>query len=670
MGNVFDFGLRADDKVSEAFQKIEEKVKSLEQKLEQSNDKIKRLSDPANQEGLSDIEKAFANLGKYAKQNVQFIGDMVPPLRNFTGMAGHIGGMIGRLGVVGGAAYLAGKGITSLGSDLNEASKNAYNLQVAAENAGMGVAEFSRMTGVMQLLGSKADDAQQSVEGLYKTFNDAAQGRNNTVLSLMNQIGAVISRNADGTANVTKTMESLASIIPTLAPQTQKTVADALGLDANGLQLLREGVRLKDLLTESDKVGLTVDPKTTADLASFNRQLVEASAAWDGFKQRIERKAMKVVLSDGSLKDTVAGFVDGTEHNDSAGWGHMIGLNDGPYEAAALRKMKADDKFKATLTPQEKANVGIGRMNDDLRNKYNAYYGQSLTDGWQLDKEMAQNPEYFKNLQDRANQLLWETQNATHPANLPEVGSQPVDPTAPSVVNNNPWNINFAGQPGAVKAGRFARFSTPADGVMAAYRQLMLYYSGKSQAANYVPQTSVEQIVSTASPESDGNPTPQMIDSVSKELHVAPNQTLDLGNLDVASKLLASVFHAEGNSPYTAEKIKSIIQQNPQQQPLPALPPFLYPPTPAQPGQPPQASPAPLVPPAGKEPLVNRPLLPAYSVPTAAAMNTQALTEAMSAALKDNGVKIELTVINSKTGQRSTFTGSGSKVSTAMQFPG
>lgn len=137
-------------------------------------------------------------------------------------MAGHIGGMLGHLGVVGGAAYLAGKGITSLGSDLNEASKNAYNLQVAAENAGMGVAEFSRMTGVMQLLGSKADDAQQSVEGLYKTFNDAAQGRNNTVLSLMNQIGAVISRNADGTANVTKTMESLASIIPTLAPQTQK----------------------------------------------------------------------------------------------------------------------------------------------------------------------------------------------------------------------------------------------------------------------------------------------------------------------------------------------------------------------------------------------------------------------------------------------------------------
>ncbi|WAT03211.1 hypothetical protein O1V64_00150 (plasmid) [Rouxiella badensis] len=494
----------------------------------------------------------------------------------------------------------------------------------------MTVKDFSQMAGAMRLLGTDSETAKNSIEGLYGTFNDGLQGRNNAVLAVMNQIHAVIYKNADGTANVLKTVESLADVLPRLSPQTQKTVTDALNLNADTLQLLREGAHLKGLLAESDAIGLTVDPKTTADLASFNRQLTEASAAWDGLKQRTVQKAAKGLLSDGSLRDTVSGFTDGATHNDAAGWGHMLGENDGPYEAVALRRMKGDKKFLAEATPQERANVGIGRMNDDLRKKYNAYYGESLTDGWQLDKEMAKNPEYFTRLNDRSNQLLLDMQLAEHPTLLPPIGAQPVDPNASSVRNNNPWNIRYAGQSGAVPAAKnFAHFQTPEEGVLAADRQLQLYTSGKSANVDH-PLRTVAEIVSTASPEKDGNNTALMIKNASKELGVDPTQPLDFSNVQTRSRFLAAVFHQEGNSPYSSSNIENILTRNSNDASL---------------------------------------LTPAAASGQAPGQMVD-FKQTLSSVLKETGMKIELTVINQKTGEKQTFTGTGgSKVSAAMQFP-
>lgn len=68
--------------------------------------------------------------------------------------------------------------------------------------------------------------------------------------------------------------------------------------------------------------------------------------------------------------------------------------------------------------------------------------------------------------------------------------------------NNNPGNLNFAGQAGASlerPGGRFARFETAFDGLRALARQLMLY-AGRGI-------NSVEKIISTWAPASDNNNT-------------------------------------------------------------------------------------------------------------------------------------------------------------------
>ena len=615
MTNRFDFELRADDQVSDALKKIDDQVRALQPGLDKTRDGLE-LGGQDTKDGLSDLNRAFESLGRFAKDNVQFIGDMVPPLRNFTGMATNVGGLVGKFGLAGGAAYLAGKGIHALGSGLSDAADDAYGLQIAAQNAGMTVKDFTQLSGAMRLLGSDTESARGSVEGFYKTFNDALQGRNSAALAVMNQVHAQIVRNADGTANVLGTVEKLAEVFPKLSPQNQKTVADALGLDANGLQLLREGAHLKDLLTKSDAVGLTVDPAINRQLVEFNRNLTDVSASWEGFKQRTKQKITASLLSDGSVTDGLKGISDLMQNGfNPISLGHAFGFNRG-NDADMMRRAMKDPSFQKTLSASEMNDLLTGTMTDAERGKYQVRYG----------------------LSDRARQLQDDAAAVRIPQTPATPGSASVNPAALSVVNNNPWNINYAGQAGAVPAGRFAHFSTPETGVAAADRQLQLYYSGKSQNVDH-PLRTLSEIISTASPVKDHNNTPVMIQNASRELGVDPHQPLDLGDTKMRSRVLAALFNQEGNNPYSAEQIQSIIQRPQDAQPAgpSVVTPYRQPGTAAATPQP--------------------------------AASAEALSAALSSALKENGVKVELTLINDKTGNRQTYTGSGAKVATAMQFP-
>ena len=698
-GNAFDFELRADDQVSGALNDIRDRVTELQPELVKTQNGLK-LGGQETQDGLTDINGAFQMLGRFAKDNVQFIGDMVPPLRNFLGNGARLSGMAGKFGLAGGAAYLAGKGIGALGGGMADAAQDAYSLQVAAENAGMSVKDFSQLSGAMRLLGSDSASAQGSVEGLYKTFNDALQGRNSSALAIMNQINAPIVRNADGTANVLETVKKLAEVMPKLSPQNQKTVADALGLDANGLQLLREGARLKALLAKADSVGLTVDPKINADLAGLNRNINDVSASWDGLKQRAKQKLAGALLSDGSVNDGLKGVSDVMEHGlNPISLGHAFGLNRGD-DADMMRRAMKDKEFQKTLSDKEMEDLLTGQMNDSERAKYRIRYG----------------------LSDQASQLAGDMDAITRPRASPPgsaVSGGRVNPSALSVQNNNPWNINYAGQAGAVPAGRFARFLTPEAGVQAADRQLQLYATGKSANVDH-PLRTLSEIIHTASPRRDGNDPTAMTERASAELNVRPDEPLNLNDAGMRSRVLAALFNQEGNNPFSSAQIEKIIAgrdamspaDNPpsvvapapvvahpavvpapdvitaRETPQPASPvnaevvppPVAPPPAPAvvktQPAQP-AATPAPsLAAPAAPAPSLVAPPAPSLvapaPLPEQRGGSAEDVARAVSDALKQTGMKLEITFVNPATGNRQTVTatgGGGGKVKTALPFP-
>lgn len=116
--------------------------------------------------------------------------------------------------------------------------------------------------------------------------------------------------------------------------------------------------------------------------------------------------------------------------------------------------------------------------------------------------------------------------------------------------NNNPGNLNFAGQAGAMlegSGGRFAKFQSAYDGLRAMARQLMLY---AKRGIN-----SVEAIISTWAPSSENN-TGAYVNSISSRLGVDPKAALNLQNPQVLSQLMNGIIHHEnGRNIYSSELV-------------------------------------------------------------------------------------------------------------------
>ncbi|MFJ5317210.1 lytic transglycosylase [Pectobacterium versatile] len=116
--------------------------------------------------------------------------------------------------------------------------------------------------------------------------------------------------------------------------------------------------------------------------------------------------------------------------------------------------------------------------------------------------------------------------------------------------NNNPGNLNFAGQAGATlesSGGRFAKFDTAFDGLRAMGRQLSLY---AQRGIN-----TVEGIISTWAPSSE-NDTGAYVNSMAKRLGVHPQAALNLQNPQVLGGLMNGIIHHEnGRNIYSSDLI-------------------------------------------------------------------------------------------------------------------
>ncbi|WP_201519291.1 hypothetical protein [Klebsiella pneumoniae] len=527
MSNSFDFELVAGDHVSEAIAHIDEAVRNLEPQLEKTRKGL-QLGGQETLDGLNGYNSRLDIMASTARDNVQFIGDMIPPLKIVGEMSSKIAGMGlagGVVGAVGGVAYATGK----LAESYKEAARGAYDLDTHAKNTAMSVQDFSRLSGALQLVGADSESAASSIEGIFKSLNEANSAGNAVVMSAMAQIGAQIEKNKDGSVNTLKTLESIARIFPKLRPDQQKSFANAMGLTPEMLTLLREGSKYAGLLAKADKVGLTVDPALNQQLTSFDVAVKEASASWDGFKSKLERKVYASIDTNG-LTDRVNGFTDMLANNfDNISMGRFAGQNKGD-DSELMRRALADPEFQKRLNGNEKNQLTAGVMTDEARKKYH---------------------QYFYN-QDRSRQLLRDVNAITRPA--PVRGQIPYSPASkntPGFRNHNPGNLKAA--PNSTgKRGKFSTFASDDDGLSAMARQLMLY----GDRGNNTPGG----IIHTYAPSSENN-TRAYIDDVTSRTRYGADQRLDLHNPEVLKTLMASMIqHEQGSQPYTEEQLKKAIQ--------------------------------------------------------------------------------------------------------------
>lgn len=122
--------------------------------------------------------------------------------------------------------------------------------------------------------------------------------------------------------------------------------------------------------------------------------------------------------------------------------------------------------------------------------------------------------------------------------------------------NNNPGNIEYAGQRNATREskGRFAKFNTPFDGVAGMSHQLMRYFTGKTTGQEL---TTVRQIISTWAPPEENN-TKAYIDWISRQLGVGPDDSINLRDPNVMQTLMAGITKMENNGkqPYSQDLMR------------------------------------------------------------------------------------------------------------------
>lgn len=117
--------------------------------------------------------------------------------------------------------------------------------------------------------------------------------------------------------------------------------------------------------------------------------------------------------------------------------------------------------------------------------------------------------------------------------------------------NNNPGNLQFAGQAGATleshPQARFARFRTPEEGLAALSRQLQLY---GQRGIN-----TTRAIIEKYAPPKENN-TASYIRSVSGALGVGAGDVLDTSDPRVLQNLMGAIIRIEnGRNPYSSEQI-------------------------------------------------------------------------------------------------------------------
>ncbi|MGC8343669.1 hypothetical protein [Pantoea ananatis] len=643
MANVFDFTLAGNDEASAAIGRIEEAVRKLEPELDKTRDALK-LGGQESAGELNTFTRYLQGMSQAARDNVQFIGDMVPPLKMVGELAGKYGGIAGRMGVAGLAAYGLAKGAKTLAGNMKEAADNAYSLDVAAKNSGMRVDDFTRLAGAMQILGADSDGARASVEGMYKTFNDALQGRNGSVLSVLSQMGVQIVKNKDGTADVMRTFEQLAQAFPSLTPDRQKTVADALGLDASGLALLREGAKLKAYLTRADELGLTVDPKVNTQLVELNRNLTGLSAAWDGFKNRVRQKVAGGLLSDGSVNDGLNGLRHLMQNP-----GDPVALNEAMgnlrgNEGDWVRKARNDKEYLNSLPASEQVNLITGQITDKQRRDLRERYG----------------------LSEQANVLQGDIAvalKAPTPVIPAAYTGQGSGANARGIRNNNPGNLRAAPNSSG-SDGDFVRFPTPHDGMAALSRQLQLYGDRGNNTIN--------GIIHTYAPATE-NKTQNYIDDVAAKTGFDPRERINLHDPDTLRRVMSAIIsHENGAQPYTDNEINQAIHTSVNDDRWKGLrdPQILQAQREKEPRTTGEALPSPSSPQSSIT-QAGTPAPPVSSITqaTATADNSRAQTTPPSSGNADQKVSVEVTLVNDKTGERRQVTTQGGRVALSMPWP-
>ncbi|PHM60619.1 putative transglycosylase signal peptide protein [Xenorhabdus stockiae] len=390
MGNVFDFELNADENATKALAEIEARIKQLNPLLGSTREAL-RFGGSETLETTGGLSNQLRDMSRYAQDNVQNIGDMIPPLKNFGELFTKYSGLTSKMGLFGGIGGVVG-GMTAGYKTLREMGREANNLDTLSKNTAMSIEDTSKLTGALVQIGADADDAQQSVQNLFNVLNSAQRGENPSVLAELNNLNIPIHTTKDGSADTLPTLLEIAKKFPNMPSETQFRLSNKLGLTPDVLTLIREN-KIQERLDKSVKNGQSRTTEENQKLTDFNTEANELGARVDGIWNRVKigsatwfldkSKATKASPQMQSVeeykkreKDTADNFYHGNKEND--------------IRQRALR----DDEFKKQLTFKERLSLTVNKPDEGLQKKLDDKYSES----WEKQKKAHEAKEVAKQI--------------------------------------------------------------------------------------------------------------------------------------------------------------------------------------------------------------------------------------------------------------------------------
>ncbi len=568
MANKFDITISATDKATATVKKVNDAMGKITRPFEEAHKSFKQFD-----AALADnpIAKSLGHISKASLGATRAIGRIAAPIAAITG-----------IGSIAGITMLADRW-----------AKFGRATTYAAQGIGISTTKLQQYQGMATLAGLSTESMVSGLGALGTTMEDARWGRNQGALMMLNRLGIGLKKTKDGAFDVNAEFIAVAKVMTSSKlknnPWAQQLVASELGMTSL-LPLLRQGEEgLKRYQAQQDKYGYKSSPLDIQHATEFANSLSIMKIASEGLGQSIMDKAMpalKPFIDDLSswisknrklISDDVSGWVKTIA--DAIGKVDWKKAGDG-MTAFFTNANSAGTELKTTLDGISATVTGVSNTFHNLQ-----YFGRKggAFDEWlgigrftnadraQYAADHSDDPDYKA----RQQQLLREgavmslgafTQKSGWIERLlPASGikadyqdyldnltaktfTDPTSYTPRGVRNNNPGNLNWARQVGAVNevgpGARFAVFKSPSAGISALAQQLQLYGSrGNDTLAG---------IVNTFSPAGDGNDTSAYIAALTGSTGYKPDQHLNLSDPAVVGPLVTGIIqHENGSDPYT-----------------------------------------------------------------------------------------------------------------------
>ena len=520
----------------------------------------KGLKDTGNE-----AEKAGAKLKKTGKDGAEGFNEVAKSATKF-------------LAIIGGTVA-----IKRFVSDMIES--NAA-LDRFSQNLNRSVSDISAWSNAAELAGGSAEGLQGTMDMLSKSQTELQLTGQSSLIPYFSALGVSLA-DAQGKARpVNDLLLELADRFSRMDRTTANNMGRMMGIDQGTMNLLLKGRGEVELLIKRQKEYGAVSKQQAEEASRLQRAMVESRQSFQAFGRELLSAATPALEKlFAILSDVGAWMRDNKEFVQTFLTIVAVGL--GAVAAATI-------PINLTVAAVLALAAAIAALYQDYQTWKRG--GESLIDWGKWEPGMKKAGDAIKWLRDMLGDMVyraiaaadvlaavfnrdwerakfaakefWNGNGKTYGADEPGgaatgsgASSAPSAPSAPSpaassgdkslprgIRNNNPGNLNFAGQAGATKEGgpngRFAVFGSMQEGVAALVRQIGLYVKRG--------RNTIRKILEVYAPPGENN-TNAYIAAVSKALGIGPDDALDTENAQQVMGLVRAITNHENGKGFVSD---------------------------------------------------------------------------------------------------------------------